>query len=119
MAVEKIIVLAVLCAILIVLLRNSRPEQAVILSLCAVILLLFWLLDAMDPILQELRQLTELFSFGSQQGELLLKSLGLCLLTQVSADLCRDAGENTLAVNVDWLGKRRYCCFVCRCFDSF
>lgn len=105
MAVEKIIVLAVLCAVLIVLLRNSRPEQAMILSLCAVILLLFWLLDAMDPILQELRQLTELFSFGSQQGELLLKSLGLCLLTQVSADLCRDAGENTLAVNVELAGK--------------
>ncbi len=105
MAVEKIMGLAVICSVLIVLLRTIRPEQAVVLSITAGILLLLWLLNAMQPILQEVRSLVELFSLGTEQGELLLKSLGLCLLTQISADVCRDAGENTLATNVELAGK--------------
>lgn len=105
MAVEKIIVCAVICAVLIVLLRSHRPEQAMILSMAAVIILLFVILDLMEPVLQEIRQLMELFTLGAQQGELLLKSLGLCLLTQIAADLCRDAGENALAQNVELAGK--------------
>ena len=105
MTAEKIIFLAVLCTVLIVLLKNSRPEQAIILSMMSAILLFFWVIETIQPILTELKSLIQRFSFVEQQSEILLKSLGLCCLTQISADLCRDAGETALAVNVELAGK--------------
>ena len=105
MTAEKIIFLAVLCTVLIVLLKNSRPEQAIILSMMSAILLFFWVIETIQPILTELKSLIQRFSFIEQQSEILLKSLGLCCLTQISADLCRDAGETALAVNVELAGK--------------
>ena len=105
MTAEKIIFLAVLCTVLIVLLKNSRPEQAIILSMMSPILLFFWVIETIQPILTELKSLIQRFSFIEQQSEILLKSLGLCCLTQISADLCRDAGETALAVNVELVGK--------------
>ncbi len=105
MNVEKIIGLAMVCAVLIVILRNSRPEQALILSIAAATLLLLWLLDSMTPIIAEVMRVIDLFAFGSQQSEIMLKSFGLCLLTQSAADVCRDAGEQSLALNVELAGK--------------
>ena len=105
MTAEKIMFLAMLCAVLIVLLKNSRPEQAIILSMMSAILLFFWVIETIQPILTELKSLIQRFSFIEQQSEILLKSLGLCCLTQISADLCRDAGETALAVNVELAGK--------------
>ena len=105
MTAEKIMFLAMLCAVLIVLLKNSRPEQAIILSMMSAILLFFWVIETIQPILTELKSLIQRFSFIEQQSKILLKSLGLCCLTQFSADLCRDAGETALAVNVELAGK--------------
>ena len=105
MTVEKIMIFAVLCSVLIVLLRNNRQEQAVILSIAAAVFLFVWLMDAMQPVLREVWGLLERFSLGEQQSEIVLKSLGLCLLTQIASDLCRDAGEATLAANVELAGK--------------
>ena len=105
MTAEKIIFLAVLCTVLIVLLKNSRPEQAIILSMMSAILLFFCVIETIQPILTELKSLIQRFSFIEQQSEILLKSLGLCCLTQIAADLCRDAGETALAVNVELAGK--------------
>ena len=36
---------------------------------------------------------------------LLLKALGICLLTQLTADVCRDAGETALATHAEFAGK--------------
>lgn len=105
MEVEKLIAVALIAAILIVLLRNSRPEQAMLVSIAAAVLLLFWLLDSIQPILEEVRQLLESFGFGTEQGEILLKSLGICFLSQTAGDLCRDAGENSLAGHIELAGK--------------
>lgn len=105
MEVEKLIAVAVIAAILIVLLRNSRPEQGMIVSIVTAVLLLLWLLDSIQPILEEIRQLLEGFGFGTEHGEILLKSLGICFLSQTAGDLCRDAGEGSLAGHIELAGK--------------
>lgn len=105
MEVEKLIAVAVIAAILIVLLRNGRPEQGMVVSIVTAVLLLLWILDSIQPILEEIRQLLEGFGFGTEHGEILLKSLGICFLSQTAGDLCRDAGEGSLAGHIELAGK--------------
>ena len=37
--------------------------------------------------------------------ETILKGLGIVILTQISADICRDGGEGTLAGHIETVGK--------------
>lgn len=105
MSVEKIAVFAVICAVLLVVLRHSRPEQATILSLLAATMLMFWLMNDILPLLEELRQLAEQFHFGEQRWLILMKTIGICFLTQTAEDVCRDAGECSLAGKIELAGK--------------
>ena len=36
---------------------------------------------------------------------IMLKGLGICCLTQLASDICRDSGEGTLAVQAEMAGK--------------
>ena len=101
----KLLAFAVVSAILIVLLRQNRPEQGLLLSLLAAAILLLWLLEGVAPILEELQQLVTRFSFGAEKGQVLFKTLGICFLTQTAADVCRDAGEGSLAGKIELAGK--------------
>ena len=105
MNVEKIIAIAMVCAVLLIILRHSRPEQGMILSIAAALVLLLWILDDMLPVLDSLRQLAKQFQFGEEKVQTLLKTLGICFLSQTAADLCRDAGESSIAAKVELVGK--------------
>ncbi len=105
MSVEKIIAVAMVCAVLLVILRHSRPEQGMILSIAAAIFLLLWVMDDMLPVLDRLQQLSQQFRLGDEKIQTLMKTLGICFLTQTAADVCRDAGEGSLAAKVELAGK--------------
>ena len=42
---------------------------------------------------------------ASSYIEIILKGLGIVILTQICADICRDSGEGTLASNIETVGK--------------
>ena len=105
MDIIKLTAFGIVSAVLIVLLRHNRPEQGMILSVLAAALLLLWVLQGIEPILDEIRSLTELFQFSSADGQILLKTLGICFLSQTAADTCRDAGEGSLAGKIELAGK--------------
>lgn len=41
----------------------------------------------------------------SQYVEIILKGLGIVILTQICSDICRDSGEGTLAGHIETVGK--------------
>ena len=94
-------------AALSLLLKQYRPEYSLFLSLACGIGILLWLLDSMMPILEQVKQFSSLASFGTQQGagSILIKSLGICLVTQAACDICRDIGENAIAARLETAGK--------------
>ncbi len=105
MTVEKLVALALITALLTLLLRSSRPEQGMILSMLAASLLLLWILQDMAPLLNELQALFQKLPIPGTYWELLLKSLGICLLVQTGAELCRDAGVSALGAKIELAGK--------------
>ena len=50
---------------------------------------------------QPIRELISAAGISGEYGVILLKTLGVCFLTQLSADSCRDAGEGALAAKVE------------------
>lgn len=92
-------------AFLITVLRPQRPELATVLSLAtgaAVVLLVF---RQITPLLAAARRMMTAGGFSSLQFSSVLKAAGICLVTQLTADTCRDAGETALAAKAELVGR--------------
>lgn len=92
-------------AMLAVVLRGQRPELALGLSLAAGAVVLVVLLEQMLPLLSSIRQLLQDGGIPSRYVTVVLKATGICLLTQLTADTCRDAGEGALASKAELAGR--------------
>ncbi len=95
----------VIAAFLAVLLRQQRPEQAMAVGLVAGVGILALVLTRAVPAFSSIKELLDASSLPGEYGEILFKALGLCLLTQLAADACRDAGEGALAGKAELAGK--------------
>lgn len=101
---------ALLCAWLCMLLRELQGN-APILRACASALLLGSAALLLAPIIEQLRELTASVQSGSLPiGDLLLRGLGVGLLAEFTAALCRDLGEPSLGSCVTFLGRLELLC---------
>ena len=86
-------------------LRTQRPELAVCLSLLAGALVLGILLRQLSPLVTALRRMTALGGVGENDLGVVLRGAGVCLVTQLAADTCRDAGDTALAGKAELTGR--------------
>lgn len=97
--------ITVVAAFLAVLLRRYHPEYSMAIGLTTGVLVLALLLTQVAPVVGRLQILLDSSSLPSEYGLILFKALGVCLLTQLAADACRDAGENAMAEKAELAGK--------------
>ena len=86
-------------------LRSQRPELAVCLSLLAGVLVVGMLLRQLSPLVAALRRMTVLGGVGENHLGVVLRGAGICLVTQLAADTCRDAGDTALAGKAELTGR--------------
>lgn len=92
-------------AFLAVMLRQTRPEWALALGVVAGVGVSLVVIRMLGGALETAQTLLERAAIGGETAFLLVKSLGVCLLTQFTADVCRDAGEAGLAARAELVGK--------------
>ena len=91
--------------ILAVLFRQHKPEYAPLISLAAGLAVVFLLLGQLEPIFSQMEEILRQAGIGTEYIAVLLKSLGICYITQLAADTCRDAGESAIASKMELAGK--------------
>lgn len=105
MKMTAIVVLLLITAFLNVVLRKYQPETALGVGIVAGVVVLAALLSQLLPVLNELREMLDEAALPHTYVDILFKALGICLLTQFSADACRDAGETALGAKAELVGK--------------
>lgn len=86
-------------------LEKTSKEYVVIISIISCILILSYLVSQLEPILDLIRQLTKYLNDGEDIYIVLLKSLGICIVTNLAVDVCKDTGETALSSIVLMSGK--------------
>lgn len=86
-------------------LRTQRPELAVCLSLLAGVIVVGMLLRQLSPLVEALRRMTALGGVEETHLGVVLRGAGICLVTQLAADTCRDAGDSALAGKAELTGR--------------
>ena len=97
--------LGVLGAVLAVLMKQHKPEYALAVSLLTGVAILVAATELLSPLMDELNALMDATSIPREFIGVLVKSLGVCFLTQVACDTCRDAGQSAIAVKLEMAGK--------------
>ena len=100
-----IVGIAVLAAAFSVILKPKNPEYALALSLVSGVLILGMILAAAQPLFDRMRSLLDASGTKAAYVQILFKSLGLCFITQIACDACRDLGETAIATKVETAGK--------------
>lgn len=97
--------LAVVGTVLAVLLGQYKPEYRLFTSLITGTVILLAVIAGAAPLFEELAALLEATQMPGDYLSILLKALGICFLTQLAADTCKDAGEGAIASKVEMAGK--------------
>ena len=100
-----IVGVVMIAAFLAVLLRHQKPEFAMAVGVLTGIAVLLLIISKIVPVLDTLRDMLDAAGLPGEYGQILFKALGLCLLTQLAADACRDANETAIAGRVELAGR--------------
>lgn len=91
-----------LCAVLFAaLVQKTNKEYALLISLGTAAVLLLFLLERAGPVLQQVEDLAASGPFEGEAVGLMLRAVGITVVGQVVARLCKDAGESALAYTVE------------------
>lgn len=96
---------ALIAAVLSMVLKQYKPEYSLFISIAAGVLIFLSVIAVIEPIVSFIGELTERAGLEGVYGEVLIKSLAVCYITQLACDCCKDAGENAIAGKLQIAGK--------------
>lgn len=105
MDIVKIIGVGLIALIIIVVIRQYKPEFTMYVSIIAGAIILFLVLDKVTGIITLLTNLSKKTGINSEYLSILLKITGIAILTEFAVSICKDAGETAIASKVDLGGK--------------
>ena len=105
MDIVKIIGVGLIALIIIVVIRQYKPEFTMYVSIIAGVIILFLVLDKVTGIITLLTNLSKKTGINSEYLSILLKITGIAILTEFAVSICKDAGETAIASKVDLGGK--------------
>ena len=101
MEIIKIIGIGLIALIIIILLKQYKPEFAVYVSLIAGALKLILAIDKLAGIISLLQSLANKASINTEFLTLLIKITGIAFLSEFAVSICKDAGEAAIASKME------------------
>lgn len=105
MDIVKIIGIAFISVIIIIILKQYKPEFAIYASILAGILILTMSFSKLSSIIELLNNIASKTAINGEFLKILLKITGIALLTEFGISICKDSGETAIASKVDIAGK--------------
>lgn len=97
----KIIGIGLIALIIIILLKQYKPEFAIYISLLTGVLILLLVMDELSGIINLLQTFTNKVSINSTFLKLLIKITGIAFLSEFAVSICKDAGETAVASKIE------------------
>ena len=105
MDIMKIVMVGIIAAVLAVLLRDERPEIAVVISIVTGLVIFIFLITKLNSVMSVLRYFAAKANIDVLYFSTILKVIAIAYITEFGAQICRDAGESAIATKVEFAGK--------------
>ena len=105
MSVGKLIGAALAVCIINIVLKQYKPEYALMMSVVSAAIMLLCTAPYLEEIAQGAISFAERVKADNEYVLIAIKIIGISCITQASVEICRDAGEGALASNLELAGK--------------
>ena len=105
MDIFKIILVALIATVMILIIKQTRPELAVMVSVITVIILFLFSIDKIGQVIELLNRLASNVDLPMEFLSIILKIVGIAYITEFGANICKDVGESAIASKVQFAGK--------------
>lgn len=100
----KIAAVAVAGTVLGLVIKKNSPEMALMLTISLALAALYLAYDTIRAVADFVRSLAELTRIEPEVLTVVFKTVGISVVTKLSADVCRDAGQASVAAGVELTG---------------
>ena len=101
----KIVVLAVVGVFFVILLKEQKQSLSFLLGLGICMVLVFHMLEYGKVLIDGLKVFEAYFDSSGYYIKLILKMVGITYLCELGTQICKDAGQNAVATQVELFGK--------------
>ncbi len=105
MSIITIAALAVVAAIAAVTIKKYNGETALMLSIACGVILLMSVISFAGSILQTVNSIAAASDMNIEYIKILLKVIGICIVTELAVSVCKESGQQAIAANVTLAGK--------------
>ncbi len=105
MEIFKIVGIGIIAAVLVVILKEEKPEISLQVSMVVGIMIFIFMLGKINSVLTVLKNLAQKANIDLFFLTTLLKIIGIAYITEFGAQVCRDAGSNSIASKIEFAGK--------------
>lgn len=105
MDITKIIGIAFVTLIIVIILKQYKPEFAMYASILGGAIILLISLSKIDGIINLIQNIASKTAINGQFLGIILKITGIAFLTEFAVSICKDSGETAIANKVDIGGK--------------
>ena len=101
----KIILLGLCVCILNIVLRQNQSTFIILINISYAVIVVFLLFDSVADTVDKLKDLLSITATSGKLFSCLYKGAFICILTKVSADVCKESGNAVVSDIVDLAGR--------------
>lgn len=101
----QLVGLGVIAAILALVLKQHKPEVGLFIAIAAGVIILLMVMGRIASIIEVLDDMARRANLDWIHLAVVLKAVGIAYITEFGAQVCKDAGENSIASKIELGGK--------------
>ncbi len=99
--ISKIIGIGLIGLIIIVILKQYKPELAIYVSIITGVLILVFAVEKLTGVINLLQSISNKTNINNNFLKILLKITGITFITEFAVSICSDAGEKAIASKIE------------------
>ncbi|MGB4389029.1 MAG: stage III sporulation protein AD [Caldicoprobacterales bacterium] len=105
MNIIQIVIFGLVTTIIIVTVKQQRPDIALLISLAGGTVILIFVVSSLSVVIETISNLFNKSNMDPVYITTILKVIGIAYLADFGAQLCKDAGESAIAAKIELGGK--------------
>lgn len=101
----KVAVFGIVASLIAMKIKTIRPEIAVVIAVISSILLAMYGLKQMEEILTVFEMIRYYSKIPQSYFQILLKLIGISFICEFTSNICKDAGQASIAKQIEFAGK--------------
>ncbi len=105
MDIIKIAMVGLAAVLLAIQVKGGRPEYEIFITMGACLCIFFFLVTKLEVVMNAINEMQSYIRLDAKYVAVLLKMIGITYVAEFSSNLCRDAGYQAVAGQIEMFGK--------------